>query len=190
MENIAQYMFANSYSSLAPAMNLAQATGLDNSLPTSPLSGMLLAGFGIFMLVILVFVILMIVSSWKVYTKAGQPGWASIIPIYNIVVWLKIVQKPVWWVILAFIPFVNIIVGIMMYYYLAKSFGKGPGFTVGLILLPFIFYPILAFGKSTYMFPVSGMDQGIPFTPPMPLVQQPVERTQPESPMSPENPQM
>lgn len=192
MENIAQYMFANAYSSVAPAMNLARAVCTSNGQPVDcgPIEGVLAAGFGIFMLVFLALAVLMIVSVWKVYTKAGKPGWASIIPIYNIVVLLEIVQKPIWWVILMFIPFVNIIVGIIMYSALAKSFGKGVGFTIGLILLPFIFYPILAFGKSTYMLNVSGMGM-----PPMQPVQQP-EPTQfaspetPSTPTTPENPQM
>lgn len=170
MENIAQYMFANAYSSVAPAMNLANAVCTVNGVATDcgPIGGVLLAGFGIFMIIFLAFAILMIVSVWKVYTKAGQPGWASIIPIYNIVVLLEIVKKPVWWVILMFIPIVNIVVGIMMYHALAQAFGKGTGFTIGLVLLPFIFYPILAFGKSTYMMPASSADQRMPTMPPPP----------------------
>lgn len=81
---------------------------------------------------------------------AGQPGWSSIIPIYNLIVWLRIVGRPLWWIILFFVPFVNIVISIIITYQLAKVFGKGVGFTIGLILLPFIFYPILAFGQATY----------------------------------------
>lgn len=191
MENIAQYMFANAYSSVAPAMNLASAVCTVNGVATDcgPLDGILAAGFGIFMLVFLVIVILIIVSVWKVYTKAGKPGWASIIPIYNVVVLLEITKKPVWWVILMFIPIVNIVVGIMIYYALAQSFGKGTGFTIGLFVLPFIFYPILAFGKSTYVLPVSGVDQGMGM-PPVEQPEQPTQFASPEIPVTPENPQV
>ena len=105
------------------------------------------------MLIGLAFIVLMIASVWKVFTKAGQPGWAAIIPIYNVIVLLKIIGKPWWWIIGFFIPFVNFIVMILMAVGLAKVFGKGIGFAIGLILLSFIFYPILAFGDATYAAP-------------------------------------
>ena len=85
------------------------------------------------------------------YIKAGKPGWTSIVPIYNIVVMLEIVGKPLWWIILMLIPFVNIVVWFIIAHSLSRSFGKDIGFTLGLIFLPFIFYPILAFGNSQYM---------------------------------------
>ena len=96
-------------------------------------------------------IVLMIVSGWKIYEKAGQPGWASIVPIYNIIVLLKIVNKPLWWIALLLIPIVNIVVMIMIYDALAKAFGKGVGFTIGLILLGIVFYPMLAFGDAQYV---------------------------------------
>ena len=105
------------------------------------------------MLIGLAFIVLMIASVWKVFTKAGQPGWAAIIPIYNVIVLLKIIGKPWWWIIGFLIPFVNFIVMILMAVGLAKVFGKGIGFAIGLILLSFIFYPILAFGDATYAAP-------------------------------------
>lgn len=101
------------------------------------------------------FMILMIAGVWKIFTKAGQPGWASIVPIYNWYVWCKIVGRPGWWVILFFIPFVNLIVGIILCIDLAKSFGKGVGFGIGLILLPVIFCPILGFGSAQYQRPAA-----------------------------------
>ncbi|MFO1006502.1 MAG: DUF5684 domain-containing protein [Planctomycetaceae bacterium] len=104
----------------------------------------------IFMVIYFAILLLMIVSLWKVFEKAGKPGWAAIIPIYNIIVMLQIVGKPVWWVLLLFIPFVGIVVSIMMVLELAKKFGKGGGFALGLILLPIVFYPILAFGDAKY----------------------------------------
>ena len=92
----------------------------------------------------------MIAAMWKVFTKAGKPGWASIIPIYNMVVLLDIAGKPVWWIILFFIPIVNFIFAILTYVGLADRFGKGGGFAVGLILLGIIFFPILGFGSAQY----------------------------------------
>ncbi|MFN8286342.1 MAG: DUF5684 domain-containing protein [Chitinophagales bacterium] len=103
--------------------------------------------------VYLLIVILLIASMWKIYTKAGKPGWAAIVPIYNYVVMLDIVGKPVWWIILLLIPVVNIIVAIMVINLLSKSFGKGVGFTIGMIFLPFIFIPMLAFGDAQYVGP-------------------------------------
>jgi hypothetical protein len=88
---------------------------------------------------------------WKVFVKAGRPGWAVLVPIYNTYVFLKIAGKPGWWLIWFFIPLVNIIVGIIATVALAQSFGKGTGFAVGLIFLPVIFIPILAFGEAQYV---------------------------------------
>ena len=99
--------------------------------------------------------VLIIASLWKVFTKAGKPGWACIIPIYNIVVLLEIVGKPIWWIILLLIPLVNIVVLIIVYVALARAFGKGVGFALGLIFLGIIFFPILAFGSSTYTKPAA-----------------------------------
>jgi ABC-type sulfate transport system permease subunit len=94
-----------------------------------------------------------IVGFWKVFEKAGKPGWAAIIPIYNIIVLLEIIGKPIWWIILFFIPCVNFIVSILVALEVAKCFGKGAGFAIGLILLPFVFYPILGFGDARYVGP-------------------------------------
>ena len=103
------------------------------------------------MIIGLAFIILMIVSVWKVFVKAGEPGWASIIPIYNIIVYLKIAGKPLWWIILLIIPFVNFIILILVALGLAKNFGKSGGFGIGLLLLGFIFFPILAFGDAKFV---------------------------------------
>lgn len=94
---------------------------------------------------------LMVVSNWLVFTKAGRPGWAAIIPIYNTYILLKIAGKPGWWLIGLFVPLVDLIIWILIYDGLAKNFGRGVGFTIGLIFLPFIFLPILAFGSAEYV---------------------------------------
>jgi hypothetical protein len=104
-------------------------------------------------LIYLAIVVLMIASQWKVFTKAGQPGWASIVPFYNIYVLLQVGGKPGWWLVLFLVPVVNLVVGILTLLAVAKTFGKGGGFVVGLILLPIVFWPILAFDGSTYTRP-------------------------------------
>lgn len=94
--------------------------------------------------------IVSIVALWKVFTKAGKPGWASIIPFYNYCVLLDIAGKPMWWIILMFVPVVNIVISILLLIGLAQSFGRGTGTVLGLIFLPFIFMLILAFGSAKY----------------------------------------
>ena len=101
----------------------------------------------------LAFVVFIIAAYWKIYEKAGQPGWAAIVPFYNIYVMLKFVGKPTWWLAMMFIPLVNIIYLIWMINMLSKSFGKDEGFTVGLLLLGIVFYPILGFGDAKYLGP-------------------------------------
>ncbi len=98
----------------------------------------------------LAILVLLIVSFWKVFEKAGQPGWAAIVPIYNIVIMLKIAKKPVWWILLFLVPVVNIVMAIIMLHAISQKFGNGVGFTLGLIFLSFIFVPILAFGDYKY----------------------------------------
>jgi len=105
----------------------------------------------IFLAVVLAVVVLMIASLWKVFTKAGQPGWGIFVPIYNMYLMLKVADRPAWWLILLFIPPVNIVVGVVLALDITKNFGKRPAFGVGLLLLPFIFYPILAFGDARYL---------------------------------------
>ena len=104
-------------------------------------------GYIIFMLVIIAFYV---ICYWKLFEKAGQPGCAAIVPIYNIVILLQIVGRPVWWIVLMLIPCVNIIVALLVYLDLARVFGKSTGFGIGLFLLGIVFLPILAFGDAEY----------------------------------------
>ena len=99
----------------------------------------------IFWLAIMVF---FYYCKWKIFEKAGQPGWAAIIPIYSFIVLMKIIGKPWWWLLLLFVPIANLVIAIWSTNLLSKSFGKGEGFTVGLILLGIVFYPILSLDKS------------------------------------------
>ena len=104
----------------------------------------------LFPVFILALIVVCIAGSWKVYAKAGQPGWAAIIPIYNIYIMTKIVGRPWWWMLLFLVPVVSLVIAIIMMIDLAKAFGKGTGFGIGLVLLGAIFMCILGFGDATY----------------------------------------
>ncbi|HPJ28893.1 MAG TPA: DUF5684 domain-containing protein [Candidatus Sabulitectum sp.] len=92
----------------------------------------------------------MIICQWKIIEKAGKPGWAAIIPIYNVIVMLQIAGKPEWWFLLLLVPVANVIIAIITIIALAEKFGQETGFAIGMLLLPIIFYPILAFGDAKY----------------------------------------
>lgn len=104
-------------------------------------------------IIYLAIVVFMIAAMWKVFEKAGQPGWAAIIPIYNLYIMTKIAGKPGWWVVMFFLPILNIVFLIWLYNMISKSFGKDEGFTAGLVLLGIIFWPILGFGSAKYQGP-------------------------------------
>ena len=112
------------------------------------------AGLGLLM-VQLVVSLVVIAGNWKVYSKAGKPGWACIIPVYNMVVLLEIVGRPIWWIVLLLIPCVNIVVLVILFVDLAKSFGKDGAFAAGLVLLSPIFILILGFGSAEYQGPAA-----------------------------------
>lgn len=115
----------------------------------------------LFIILYLGFIVFIIASIWKTFEKAGQPGWACIIPFYNYYIMAKIGAVKNWWLI--FIPLVNIYIIIVILHGVSKAFGKDAGFTVGLVLLGFIFWPILGFGSSQYIGPngVSPMQDDI-----------------------------
>ncbi|NHN41626.1 signal peptidase I [Halorubellus sp. JP-L1] len=118
------------------------------AIPTVPLQS---DGAGIvILLVYLAIIVVSIAGMWKTFEKAGQPGWASIIPILNIYYMLKIADRDAWWLILFFIPVISLIPAIIVPIDMAKNFGKGTGFGLGLAFLPFIFYPLLGFGDANY----------------------------------------
>ncbi len=108
-------------------------------------------GGGMFgMLIWLAIVGVVVASMWKVFEKAGQPGWGAIVPVFNLYLLTKIANRPAWWMVLFFIPFVNFLAFGVISFDIAKSFGKGAGFGLGLFLLGFVFYPMLAFGSAEY----------------------------------------
>ncbi len=119
--------------------------------PTASSFGAIFAGLGIFLFFLFALIIFFIFCSWKLYQKAGKQGWECIIPIYNIIVFLDIIKRPRWWVLLYLIPFVSLVAAIINCFDLAKAFGKDTAFGVGLLLLSPVFYPILALGDSKYV---------------------------------------
>jgi len=108
------------------------------------------AAGGMMMIVWLAVVIGAIAGLWKTFVKAGKPGWGAIIPIYNGILLLEIAGRPLWWILLLLIPFVNFVVAIIVLIEVAKKFGKEAGFGLGLAFLGFIFFPILGFGSARY----------------------------------------
>ena len=112
------------------------------------------AGIGaVGIIVYLAIIVLLIIGMWKVFEKAGKPGWAAIIPIYNLIILIEIVGKPMIWILWLIIPCVNIVFLVWLYNLVSKSFGKSEGFTVGLVIFPYIFWPILGFGDAKYLGP-------------------------------------
>jgi hypothetical protein len=119
-----------------------------------------LAGSLFWLVLLAALAVLMIVSMWKIFQKADKPGWASIVPVYNSYVMLKIAGLPGWWLLLFFIPFLNIVFGIIALVYFLQSYGKGVGFIVATVFFPYITYPMLAFGKDKYQGPAYGKQAG------------------------------
>lgn len=107
-------------------------------------------GGGVAFIVGLAILAVVIIGMWKVFEKAGQPGWAAIVPFYNIYVLTQIAGRDIIWFILALIPIVNIVAAFLISIDVARKFGQGTGFGIGLFLLPFIFYPVLGFGNAQY----------------------------------------
>lgn len=106
----------------------------------------------IVMLAVLAVIVLLIVGMWKVFVKAGQPGWAVLIPIYNGYVLLKIAGRPGWWLLLGLIPLVNIVIAAIVAIDIAKSFGQSAAFgLILLFLLGGIGYIVLGLGNYRYI---------------------------------------
>ncbi|MFW5682202.1 MAG: DUF5684 domain-containing protein [Phycisphaeraceae bacterium] len=113
-------------------------------------------------LIWLALLVLFIAGWWKTLSKAGQPGWTAIIPIVQLYFLLKVAGRPGWWLILFLIPLVNFIISIIVYNDVSKSFGRGVGTTIGLVFLPFVFFPILGFGSAEYQGPAGAGEVGGP----------------------------
>ena len=166
-------MYDYNYDYAYDAYNAADTTGVAAAL----------AGVSLVTSIISIAVsLLIIISMWKIFTKNGKPGWAAIIPIYNIIVMLQIAELPTWYLVLFLVPFANIYVLIKIYAGLAKKEGKSTGFVVGMVFLPVIFFPILAFGKSNVVVeeqqPVYNQQPVQPIEQPT-MPQQPIYNQQP-----------
>lgn len=98
-------------------------------------------------------VLLLIATMWIIFQKADKPGWAALVPFYNLWVMCEVSGKPGWWMFLLWIPFVNIVIAFILLVGLAENFGRGVGFAIGSFFLPFIFFPILAFSDDQYVGP-------------------------------------
>ena len=103
-----------------------------------------------FIFSLLLWLTITVVSVWAAFSKAGRPGWAAIVPIYNILVFLDIAGKPWWWLFLFFLPLANLVFGVMAGIGFAQNFGKGAGLGVAMSLPPFVGWPLVAFGDAEY----------------------------------------
>lgn len=152
-----------------------------------------LAAFGVaFWIICMAIVVVQIVAMWKLFKKAGRPGWASIIPVYNYIVLIQVAEAPMWYLALVFLVAP---VGLLMTYIkVAEKFGKSAGFGVLIWFFPFVGLPILAFGKSQYLGMPVGQYQQPVYNQPMqqPMYNQPQMNAQPQQPMynQPVQPQM
>ncbi len=117
------------------------------SMDATPGGGLVL---GLSLYIIIAFHLFLLTATWVLFVKAGQPGWACLIPFYNIIVLLQIAGKPWWWFFLYVVPVVGFVIAILHMIALAGSFGKGVGYGLGLAFLGFIFVPLLAFGDAEY----------------------------------------
>jgi hypothetical protein len=132
----------------------SQVLAADSSSSSGVLVGLLIG--------VVVWLLVSALLYWKVFSKAGQPGWASIVPLYNIYVLCKVAGRPGWWLILFIVPIVNIVISIIVALDVAKAFGKGGAFGFFLLwLLPIIGYPIIGFGGATYQ-GARRVDQSVP----------------------------
>lgn len=119
-----------------------------NSLTTESAAG---GGFIVFYIISILFIILLLVSMWRIFVKADRPGWAAIVPLYNSFTLFDISFGNGWIFLTTLVPCVNIIFMIILCFKLANAYGKGVGFGFGLLFLPVIFIPILAFGDAEFV---------------------------------------
>jgi hypothetical protein len=119
---------------------------MDATASPEAMLGVLALVFGV---VFILMVVPTIVGSWKTFEKAGQPGWASLVPIYNIVVMLQIIKRPMWWIVLLFIPLANFVIFLILFEF-CKAFGKGAGTFLLLVLLQPIGWLYLGFGDAKF----------------------------------------
>jgi len=105
---------------------------------------------GVMWILYVAWIVIVIIGYWRTFVKAGRPGWGAIIPFYNLYLYIKVGGRPGWWLILYFIPFVNIIMDLIVSIDVSRNFGHGTGYGIGLWLLKPIFMLILGFGGDQY----------------------------------------
>ena len=115
--------------------------------------------FAVLIILYVLLTALLAASGWFIFANAGQPGWASLVPFYNMWIFIKMIGKPPSWFVFLLIPFVNIVIAILLIFELARVYGKSAGYAVGMLLLPTVFYPMLAFGDARYLGPDAGQSR-------------------------------
>lgn len=153
----------------------AQATETTFTTSDAAATGGLMAFLGAYMIFVLAFAVFMAVVMWKLFEKAGKPGWAAIVPIYNVWVFAEVAGRPGWWglgFLLSFIPVVgpliSLAISVILSIDVAKAFGKDPVFAILLVVLPFIGFPMLAFGDAKYTLPKHNSGGSAPAAPTTP----------------------
>lgn len=110
----------------------------------------------VYCVIVLVIAVISLVGMWKIFVKAGKPGWGAIIPIYNTYCLFEMSFGTGWLFLLLFVPCVNAVMVIIMWIKLAQAFGKGAAFGIGILFFPFIFLPMLGFGDAQFIGPMKG----------------------------------
>ncbi len=157
--SISDDLISDIVSSVTSGVDTEGLTDMITSGITEKLSGLLPAGFGtfaligsiVFSLLFLTGIVFLFIALWKTYAKAGQPGWAVLIPFYGNFIHYRVAWGSGGFYFLSWIPFASFIVGLITDAKLSKSFGHKFGFTLGLWFFPFIFQLILGFGKKPYV---------------------------------------
>ena len=156
-----------------------------------------LTGLAVIWVIALLLIALMIVAMWILFKKAGKPGWAAVVPFYDQYTLYEITWGNGWRFLLLLIPIYNIVLAILTYIRLAKAFGKDEGYAVGLVFLPQVFVPMLAFGSAAYhgvpgvtSAPAAASQEWVGYQQPQqPVYQQPQQPAQPQQPTQPQQPQ-
>ena len=156
-----------------------------------------LTGLAVIWVIALLLMALMIVAMWILFKKAGKPGWAAVVPFYDQYTLYEITWGNGWRFLMLLIPIYNIVLAILTYIRLAKAFGKDEGYAVGLVFLPQVFVPMLAFGSAAYhgvpgvtSAPAAASQEWVGYQQPQqPVYQQPPQPAQPQQPTQPQQPQ-
>lgn len=156
-----------------------------------------LTGLAVIWVIALLLIALMIVAMWILFKKAGKPGWAAVVPFYDQYTLYEITWGNGWRFLMLLIPIYNIVLAILTYIRLAKAFGKDEGYAVGLVFLPQVFVPMLAFGSAAYhgvpgvtSAPAAASQEWVGYQQPQqPVYQQPQQPAQPQQPTRPQQPQ-